>query len=286
VIFELGVVVREVTPGSLAEEWGIKERDILVGFANKQKKISCALDFEGYRVTTGKMRQWPPETQGKSDVTTDTELTKLHLTEMILSSDVGDDIALWYVRKGVTGIQKIEKRLEYKEPVPLPHLGTFEKPEFELWGDFVAQDFNDYNAALFEVPVKEMLKKGVLVTFVEPNSLASRRGMEPNHRSVFGFSFSMEYEPATTWVIIETVNGKPVNSLAELKAALRKAEKEFEAKQKEPGYDPAKRILMKERYVQIGFRTNTYEGNVLRLEPAFPIDEALETRKNVSMKLD
>jgi len=110
--------------------------------------------------------------------------------------------------------------------------------------------------------------------------------MMPTYRSTFGFSFSSEYEPATNWVIIEEVNDKPVKNLAELKSALRKAESVFEEKQKSPGYDPARRILMKERYVKIGFRINTYQGNVLHLEPAFPIDEALECRKNLNIKLD
>jgi len=41
-----------------------------------------------------------------------------------------------------------------------------------------------------------------------------------------------------------------------------------------------------EGYVQIGFRINTYEGNVLHLKPAFPIDESLECRKNINVKLD
>lgn len=286
VIYELGVVVREVTPGSLADEWGIKEGDIIVGFANKQKNLSCALDFEGYRVITGKMKHWPPAEMLPNETTDETELAKLHLAEMVLTSDVGDDITLWYIRRGQNGIQKMGKKLKYKEPVPLPHVGTYEKPAFELWGDFVAQDFNDFNVTLFEVPTREVLKGGVLVTFVEPNSLASRRGMNPEHRSILGFAFSMGFEPATTWVIIDSVNEKPVKNLHELKTALREAEKRFEQRQQSPEYDPAKRILMKDRYVQIGFRTNTYEGNVLHLNPAFPIDESLECRKNITMKLD
>jgi len=288
VIFELGVVVREITPNSLADEWGIKTGDIIVGFANKQKNISCALDFEGYRVTTGKMKQWPPEQAPESDTKSvlSSELSKLHLMELVLTSDVDNDITLWYIRKGKNGIQKLEKKLKYKEPVPLTHLGTFEKPEFELWGDFVAQDFNDFTVPLFEVPVKEILKGGVLVTFVEPNSLASRRGMKPQYRPIFGFSFLFGSEFTTSWIIIDSVNEKPVKNLKELKLALREAEKRFEEKQKEPNYDPAKRILMKERYIQIGFRTNTKEGEVLHLKPAFPIDEALECRKNLNIKFD
>jgi S1-C subfamily serine protease len=276
VIFELGVGVREVTEGSLADRWGIRPGDILVGFANEQKGLSCALDFEGYRVVTGKMKNWPPESgSGPED---GSEPAKLHLSEMILTSNAGDDVTLWYIRDGKKGIQKLSKKMEYAEPVPLPHLGTFEKPEFELWGDFVAQDFNSYNSLLFEVPSKEILKGGVLVTYVEPNSLASRRGMKPNHRSAYGFSFSEQFEGGTTWVIIDSVNDKPVKNLKEFQAALRKAEKEFEAKQKAPDFDRSRMILMKERYVKLGFRINTNEGRVLELKPAFPIDEALDTR--------
>ncbi len=287
ILFELGVVVREVTPDSLADTWGIKNKDIIIGFANKQKNISCALDFEGYRVITGKMKKWPvsdssqDNAKNKEDDDSDSDLTKLHISEMVLTSNVGDEITLWYIRKGEKEIQKIEKKMEYKQPVPLPHLGTFEKPDFELWGDFVAQDFNDYNATLFEIPNQEILKGGVVVTFVEPNSLASRRGMEPNHRSTYGFSFSYNYEPATIWVIIDSVNEQKVKNLKELKIALRKCEGEFDQRKNSKDYDPAKKILMKERYVQIGFRTNTFEGNVLELNPAFPIDDALECKKSL-----
>jgi len=291
------VVVREVIPGSLADDWGVRKGDIIVGFADRQKQISCALDFEGYRVTTGKMKTWPPEetpaaartvaaqsaAQAPTTETLETEPAKLHLAEMVLCTDEGDDVALWYVRRGAQGYQRIDKKLQYKEPVPMAHLGTFEKPPFELWGDFVAQDFNDYATPLFEIPQAEVLKGGALVTFVEPNSLASRRGMDPANRPSLGFSFMFEYAPRTTWVIIETVNDKPVKNLTELKSALREAEQVFEGKKKAPGYDPARRILMKENYVQIGFRTNTTDGTVLHLEPAFPIDEALECRKNVNL---
>jgi S1-C subfamily serine protease len=284
VIFELGVVVLDVIEGSLADRWGIQPRDILVGFANKQKGISCALDFEGYRVTTGKMAQWPPSEKTQPSPKQEGERDKLHLGEMILTAGVGDDITLWYIRKGENGLQTLEKKLEYVQPVPLAHQGAFQKPAFDLWGDFVAQDFDDYNTPLFEIPPKEVLKGGVLVTFVEPNSLASRRGMDPRPRATFGFAFAFGYEPMTRWTIIETVDEKPVKNLNELKEALRKAEKEFEEKQKSPDYDPAKRILMKERYVEIGFRTNTSQGDVLHLSPAFPIDEALECREGLNLK--
>ena len=286
VIFELGVVVREVIPNSIADDWGIKANDIIVGYANKQKNMSAALDFQGYRVTTGKMRTWPPADTAANTVGDEEDIPKLHLVEMVLMSDPGDDITFWYVRKGMNGLQTIEKKFEYKQPVPLPHLGTFGKPPFELWGDFVAQDFNDFNVPLFEVPYKQVMEGGVLVTFIEPNSLASRRGMYPRYRPGLGFNLMQQGQYATSWDIIETVNDKPVKNLAELKAAFREAESNFDAKTKEAGYDPAKRILMKERYVQIGFRTNTNEGQVLHLKPAFPIDEALECRKALGMGKD
>ena len=282
VIFELGVMVREVTSGSLAHRWGLREGDIIVGFANRQTGVSCALDMQGYRVTTGRMSVWPPPAADANTATqvANGEPNKLHLTELVLMSSPGDDVSLWYVRRGVEGIRMVEEKFDFVQPVPMAHLGTFEKPDYELWGDFVAQDFNHFNAALFEIPNREILQGGALVTFVEPNSLASRRGMAINSRSIYGFSWSSSYEPSTTWAVIDHVNDKPVRNLAELKAALRDAEKRYEAKTKEPGHDPARRVLMKERYVQIGFRTNTYEGQVLRLQPAFPIDEAMEVAQD------
>lgn len=281
VIFELGVVIRDITPGSLADKWGFKEGDILVGFANERKGLSCALDFEGYRVVTGRMSNWPEGLEEEPEQTgvIQADVPKFHISEMIMTSNEGDHVTIWYIRDGKEGIQKIEKKMTYLTPVDTPHLGTFEKPEFELWGDFVAQDFNDYNSSLFEAPPREVMKGGVLVTFVEPNSLASRRGMKPSHRSTYGFTFRMGYEPVTQWVIIDTVNGEPVKNLEELKAALRKVEERFEEKKESTDYDPARRILLKERYARIGFRTNTFEGDVLRMDPAFPIDEALKYRE-------
>lgn len=282
IIFEVGVVVREVIPNSLASEWGIKPNDIILGFANKQKEFSCALDFKGYRVTTGKMAHWPPSGDAptsSAQADTGEEPLKRHLHELVMLSDPGDDVTFWYVRPGVSGIRKIEKEMVVKPPVKLPHLGVFEKPPFELWGDFVAEDFDDFNVRLYEVPPQEILKSGVLVTFTEPNSLASRRGMNLAWREPFGFVIGGgRGQIATRWVIIESVNGKPVKNLAELRAALREAEKVFSDKQKEPGYDPKRKSLTRERYVQVGFRTNRSDGTVLHLTPAFPIDEALETR--------
>ena len=281
VIFEVGVVVRDVIPNSLGADWGLKPNDIILGFANKQKDFSCAVDFKGYRVTTGRMADWPP----RDDRPTSTapggqgdEPAKLHLHELVMMSSPDDDVTLWYVRPGVKGMQSIERKMVVKPPVALPHLGVFEKPPFELWGDFVAQDFDDYNVQLYVVPPEEILKGGVLVTFTEPNSLASRRGMELAWRYPYGFSISMRQQAVTRWVIIESVNGKPVKNLAELCAALRQAEQRFEETKKKPDYDPKRKALTRERYAQIGFRTNRADGTVLHLTPAFPIDEALETR--------
>jgi len=282
VIFEVGVVVRAVIPNSLSDEWGLKANDIILGFANTQGGFSCALDFKGYRVTTGKMANWPPSSDTPATTTqpqSSDETSKLHLFELVMMSKPDDEVTMWYVRPGVEGIQKIERKMVVKPPVKLPHLGVFEKPPFELWGDFVAQDFDDFNVRLYEVPPQEILKGGVLVSFTEPNSLASRRGMNLVWREPWGFVIGgMRGQIATRWVIIESVNGKPVKDLAEFRAALRETEKIFDQKQKEPTYDPKRKALTRERYTQIGFRTNRSDGTVLHLTPAFPIDEALETR--------
>jgi S1-C subfamily serine protease len=290
IIFEVGVVVRAVIPNSLGDEWGLKANDIILGFANKQQGFSNALDFKGYRVTTGKMAVWPPSGDAATTAAqakADEDSAKLHLFELVMMSNPGDEVVLWYARPGVEGIQKIERKMVVKPPVKLPHLGVFEKPPFELWGDFVAQDFDDFNVRLYEVPPQEILKGGALVTFTEPNSLASRRGMNLAWREPWGFVIGgVRGQVATRWVIIETVNGKPVKNLAELRAALREAEKVFDQKQKEPSYDPKKKALTRERYAQIGFRTNRSDGTVLHLTPAFPIDEALETRPKEMRRRD
>ncbi len=281
VTFELGVVVREVITGSLADDWGIKANDIIFGWANKEQGISCALDFKGYRVVTGEMKHWPPSNPTtETEENEDPELKKLHLNELIMMSNPGDEVTLWVLRKGKTP-ETITRRIEYKEPVELEHLGAFEKPDYEQWGDFIAQDFNDYSCNLFAVPPAEVIKGGALVTYVEPNSLAARRGMELQSRDLFGFQYFFGFETTAKWVIIYTVNGKPVKNLSQLRAALRKAESAFDFKKSSSAYDPATKLIMKERYVQIGFRTNTPDGRVLHLTPGFPIDEALEYRKAV-----
>jgi S1-C subfamily serine protease len=277
VVFELGVVVREVIPGSLADDWGIGPNDIIVGFANEQQGISCALDFKGYRVVTGAMRRWPPKDGSTVGDNRASVPQKLHFHELVMLSEPGDEVTLWILRKDEP-LKVISRIMRCKEPVALPHLGIFEKPEFELWGDFVAQDFTDYTCNLYEVPAAEVLKGGALVTFVEPNSLASRRGMNPQSRDPFGFEIFLGIQISTQWVIIDLVNGQPVRNLNELKEALRSAEATFKAKVRSPNYDPAKKAFMRERYAQIGFRTNSAEGRVLHLTPGFPIDEALECR--------
>lgn len=277
VVFELGVVVRDVVKGSLADEWDLQPNDIIVGFANENLGISCALDFKGYRVVTGRMSAWPPTDTAKAEDPSESKPPRLHLNELVMISEPGDRVSIWRLRKG-EGVARIDKTMECRPALRLPHLGAFEKPDFELWGDFVAQDFNDYSVNLFEIPAEEVLKGGALVTFVEPNSLASRRGMELASRDPYGFAFMSGMQEITKWVIIDSINGEPVANLADLRSKLRAAEKALEAKQAAADYDPARKALMKELYAQIGFRTNTTEGRVLRLAPGFPIDEALECR--------
>lgn len=290
VLFELGIGVSEVTSGSLAAKWGILPGDIILGFANPHIPLSAALDFRGFRITTGRMAQWPqtlaqriqtqieePAQEPQDDLDHTTEPPKLHLSEMILLSRPNDPITLWFVRPGQPQVQTLERPMELIQAQPVAHLGPFEKPEFELWGDFVAQDFNSLNVALFEIPPHEIARGGVPVTFVEPNSLASRRGMAPEPRSLFGFTFGGG-NISTRWVLIDEVNNQPVRDLQQLQSALRKAEQEFERITKNPQWQPERRPFTPQRYVQIGFRTNTEQGTVVRLRPAFPVDEAMESQ--------
>ncbi|HUI94017.1 MAG TPA: serine protease [Chitinivibrionales bacterium] len=281
VLFELGVIVREVFPKSMAEAWGLKAGDIIVGFANKQRKICCALDFEGYRVSTGKMSRWPQSKDGVSN----SNLAKIHLMEMIFTSSIGDEITLWYVRpcSGVpTGdsLRTMTNRVMQDMISSLPNMGLYEKPEYEYWGDFVTQNFNEFNVRMFNVPVPEIVAGGVLVTYVEPNSLASHAGLEMSKRFGYGMFGYHRYHGgmrgAERWYIVEKVDGKPVADLKGFSATLREAEKGFVARQGAPGYRPERKLLYRERYVQLGVRTNTDEGRILHFDATFPIDEAME----------
>jgi len=273
-IFELGVVVRDVIPKLQADQWGVKPGDIVVGFANPAKGISCALDFEGYCVVTGKMARWPADGEQRTNL----DEPKIHLEEMVFVSDPGDDVKIWYIRptKGPDAgkpaeLRTVSREIHIDRSDDLPCLGIYDKPDFEMWGDFVAQDFNDFNSGYFDVPPEQVDKGGVIVTYVEPNSLASNRGLELGGGRRF-----RRPSGAGRWYIIDEINGVPVRNLNELRVELRKAEARFEQAQKSPSYDPERKILLLERYVQISVRTAGSDGKGLRLTPAFPIDEALE----------
>jgi len=274
-LFELGVVVREIHPKQQGAQWGLKQGDIIVGFANKQKNISCALDFSGYRVITGKMSKWPQDKTGLSNK----DKPKLHLEEMIFTSSVNDDITIWYLRpekgKGVNQIKlkTIKQKLKIDKQTILTHYSLYDLPPYELWGDFVAQDFNKYNVNYFNIPINEVLAGGALITYVEPNSLASHRGLEIS-KNMFGYLMQKKF--IGEWYIVESINDNPVNNLKDLKKYLRKAEKKYQKLKKSSKYKAEDKILQKEHYVQIGIRTNSEANKILKMSPAFPIDEALE----------
>jgi len=280
VVFELGVIVHEILPQSIAEKWGFKPGDILVGFANKQKGLSCALDFEGFRVITGKMATWPQQGAGSSN----RDNIKLHLKELFFISTIGDEITLWYLRpeegKDKIALHHITKCIDDDSANTLPHLGLYEKPEYEYWGDFVMQDFNDFNTDLFKVPKSETRDSGVLVTYVEPNSLASHRGLEISRMSSARFiPFFGGSGRGGKWFIIKSVNGTPVKNLDECKKLLRAAEQEFEVKKQSKEYRPERKNLYKERYVKIVIRTNSFNGKTTTFDAIFPVDDALECCK-------
>jgi len=277
-LFELGVRIRDIIPHRLCDDWGLKPGDIIVGFANKQKGISCAIDFEGFQVVTGNLAKWPQDATGISNK----DKQKLHLLELFFISEPSDEVTLWYLRPGETApgsglcrLRKTTNTIVIKPETVLPHIGVYEKPDYELWGDFVTQDFNEYNTLLFDVPVVEILRGGALITYVEPNSLASRQGLSAGSHQM-DFPFSRSISGGDKWYIIETINGSPVKNLAEVKRYLRDAEEMFAARKRTKEYDPARKLFCKERYVQIGTRTQSMQGQIVNFTTAFPIDEALE----------
>ena len=282
IFFELGVVVREVFPYSIADKWGLKTGDIILGFANKEKGISCALDFEGYRVVTGKMAKWPQDENGISNL----NKTKIHIKEMMFTSNVDDAVTLWYLRPKkkdpgdkTNKIRQITNSITIEPQQKITCIDLYEKPEFEYWGDFVTQDFNNYNTEMFDIPFSEILEGGVLVTYVEPNSLASHRGLEISSRYNHGYFMSMGYMGRSgfgKWYIIEAINDEPVKNLQTFKAKLRKAEQEFQQKKQSPEYKQELKNLYKERYAKFRIRTKSMSGEVIRFNITFPIDDALE----------
>ena len=281
-LFELGVMVREVEAKSLAEKWGIVRGDIIVGFSNKQKKYSCALDFEGFRVVTGTMARWPQKNRGISNL----NAPKLHLVEMMFTSTIGDIVTFWILRRPSSdstsmprGVFTITRTIDRNDDIKIPELGLYEKPDYEYWGDFVAQDFNSYNTSVLNVPVTEIARGGVLVTYVEPNSIASQNGL---HLSMYGSRLSyrlrsrMLSSDLESWYIIERVNGKPVADCAQFRAALRSAENRFDSLKRSSAYKPERKILCPQRYVEFTVRTKSKKGETMSFAMTLPIDDALE----------
>ena len=274
-LFELGVMVREIEPKSLAEKWGIQKGDIILGFANKRKRVSCALDFEGFTVVTGPMAQWPRHGNTASNL----NMAKAHLVELMFTSTIGDEITLWLLRRS-QGVFTINRTIEEINEGLVPFLGLYELPEYEYWGDLVAQDFNSYNIAMFSIPIKEIVKGGVLVTYVEPNSIASHSGLHLSDASGCDMFFErmprMRFSSCEGWYIIDSVNGKKVQSLQQFRSELRSAESRFDSLKHSPEYQPERRFLYAERYVQFSVRTCSSTGECLSFNTTLLIDEALE----------
>lgn len=282
-LFELGVMVRDIEPESLAEKWGIKRGDIILGFANKQKRVSYALDFEGFTVVTGPMAKWPQHGRAVSNL----NAAKLHLGELMFTSSIGDEITLWILR-GPAGVFTITRTIKKISEGLVPVLGLYELPDYEYWGDLVAQDFNSYNTAAFGVPVREIIKGGVLVTYVEPNSLASHSGLLLSDSYGYDMFFNRMprmhcYGPGV-WYIIDSLNGKPVSSISQFRSELRAAENRFDSLRRSPSYKPEKRFLYSDRYVQFSVRTSSSDGECLSFNTTMLIDDALEC-SNRNLKL-
>jgi S1-C subfamily serine protease len=230
-------------------------------------------------VVAGKMSRWPSSNGGVLN----SNLSKIHLNEMIFSSVIGDEITLWYIRPSQGSVPKDSLRVMTNTIAndmisPLPHIGLYQKPDYEYWGDFIVQDFNEFNVRLYRVPVPEVVAGGVLVTYVEPNSLASHAGLEMSNRFTSGRyrGGRSAARGASRWFIIEKVNGTPVSDLAGFRSALRNAEKAFVALLASAGYRPERKPLYPQRYTQLGIRTNTDEGKILHFDATFPVDEAME----------
>jgi S1-C subfamily serine protease len=281
-LFELGVMVKEVDTLSIAEKWGITRGDIIIGFANKRKNISCALDFEGFMVITGLMARWPQNNTRCSNL----NAPKLHLFEMIFTSTIGDTVTFWILRRpradapsSTSGLFTLTKTLGRNDEAEVPELGLYEKPDYEYWGDLVVQDFNRYNSTATGVPATEIVHSGVLVTYVEPNSIASQNGLRFSGNSI-GISSSyrskMMFGGRESWYIIEKVNGKAVADLSQYRSALRKAEDRFDSLKSSSAYKPERKILYPERYAEFTVRTKSRKHETISFTMTLPIDDAVE----------
>ena len=177
----------------------------------------------------------------------------------------------------------VKQTIETNNEGLVPLLGLYEQPAYENWGDMVVQDFNTYNVEQLGVPVREIVKGGVLVTYVEPNSIASHSGLHMSDS--YGFSMFSTcrsrrwFSGSDSWYIIDSVNGEPVANLAQYRSELRAAEKRFDSLKRSPLYKPEKRFLYPDRYVQFSVRTSAAHGECLSFNTTLLIDDALECGK-------
>ncbi|MCU0723084.1 MAG: trypsin-like peptidase domain-containing protein [Planctomycetes bacterium] len=251
---EVGITVQKVSKGSLAEEWGLRGGDILLGFRNPERNIHVYMDFEGKVKTTGAMKVFPAET-GPLD---NSLAPRRNLSELILMSRPGQEVELIFVRKGLPGIQSLRKKLVYREVLKVPHLGTFEVPDFVEWAGMILQGFHDGNVGRESYYyLGPLLAEGaVVVTHTDSGSLAPERGLSPGHT-------------------VSAVNGMRVRGLPELREVLKKVNDAYDAWTKEPGFSPQRARYDPRNYAVIRYHVWDEErSELVQREVDVPIEEA------------
>ncbi len=261
-VFELGVGVKEVLPEGQGKAFGVREGDIIVGFENRNRKVSCALDYEGYRVVTGKMAKWPIHTEYRSN----RDKPRLHLEELFFMANQGDEVKLTYLRPSGEKAGKAQwievlRKIEIQRKSHLQRLSIYQRPAYARWGDIVLQTFNNFNVEVFDLPEEEQEKGGLLVTYVGTGGVAEKRG--------FG---GYGYRGGGGWMVLEAVNGAPVRNLDDFRLAIASATRVFDGMSNDATF--SEKLLMKERYVRFKARIPGKKGEKFEyFESVLPIDD-------------
>ncbi|MHC5077638.1 MAG: trypsin-like peptidase domain-containing protein [Planctomycetota bacterium] len=251
---EVGMAIHKVSKKSLAAEWGLKGGDILLSFRNFERNIHVYLDYEGRVKTTGAMRVFRDSEKSWDN----TDAPRRNLGELFLMSTPGQEVALQFVRKGVKGITEIRKKIAYREILRVPHLGTFEVPDFVEWGGMILQNFHDNNVghSMYYTLEKLIQAGAVKITHIDSGSLAQERNLNVGQ-------------------VISAINGIPTRNLVELRKILKQIDAEYDAWKKSEGFDEGKARYSPQNYALVRYHVWDDETDrLIQRDTTLPIERA------------
>lgn len=264
---EVGISIFKITKGSVAEEWGLKSGDILLGFRSFERNINVYFDYEGRVKTTGAMRILKEDNRTWDN----TDAPRRYLSELIMMSYPGQEIELKYARKETPGILTIRKKLAYRQVVRVPHLGTFEIPDYIEWSGMIIQNFHDFNVSRYNYQrIEDLIREGaVIITHVDSGSLAMERKLKHG-------------------TVISAINGSRIHNLDELRKVLNDISEGYDTWEKMEGFVKEKARYDSRNYALV--RYHVWDNEISKLVPreiTVPIAQArISGRSLDSIKIE